>query len=520
MKSDSDKPLLLTGGRVFGGSGWTPPKWYEAVLVYGDRIVKVGDYRELSANVSVKTVIDLEGALLLPGLGDAHLHMSAGGKSLEWADIGGLNRDEASEVLLAAEGFTDADDNRWVIAFNWDPSINRIDRAFLDRLLPGKLTLINQRDLHGGCCCSELLRIAGFTSDSEDPDGGRIGRDEDGQLTGQLFESAIRKVWDNVPEGNPELRRRFIISAQQYLLKLGLIAVGEVLNDKDELIYQELDRNGELVLRVDAWRRIENWNGEPPSPSGKKLTVRTLKIFLDGSFGSSTAALDEPYLDDPHNSGVLFYDDRELSESLESALIAGWRLALHAIGNRAVRQALRVISALPVNHQGRIRIEHIQLLSQEQVQEAASLGIIASIQPVHLLADQNWLSGKIGESVCRDAFRWQSFLAAGVPLALGSDWPVASPDPLLNLHIAVNRCGFGKQSLPCFTGEENLSPYQAVRAATYGWAVAANMERQCGMIMPGYEANFTIVDGISPDMQDWSQGSIKGSIAGGVLVEV
>lgn len=520
MKANSHKPILITGGRIFGGSGWDSPEWHEAVLVQDGKITEVGNYTELNVSSRSRDVIDLEGALLLPGLGDAHLHMSAGGKSLEWADIGGLNRKEASEILLETEGFRDENGKHWVIAFNWEPSVNPLDREFLDQLRPDSLVLVNQRDLHGGCCCSELLHLAGITRDTPDPPSGRIGKGEDGMPNGRLFESAIDKVWKIVPEGNPDTRKRFILNAQQYLLEKGLTAVSEVLNRNDEPIYVELDRNGDLALRIDAWRRIEQWQGDAPPGDGNRLSINTLKCFLDGSFGSLTAALEDSYSNSPGNRGILVYDDKELADMLIPAVSTGWRIALHAIGDRAVSQALRVIRAIPADYHRKIRIEHLQLLSAKQVQEAASMGIIASIQPVHMLEDQIWLPERIGEERCLNAFRWQSLLSAGVPLALGSDWPVAEPDPFLNIHVAINQCGFGMCPSGHFSSNERLSPYQSIRAVTYGWAYAAGMDNRYGAIIPGNEADFTIVEGISDDFHDWSEASLKGLVLRGVFKEV
>ncbi len=310
--------------------------------------------------------------------------------------------------------------------------------------------------------------------------------------------------------------RRFILRAQDYLLERGLTAVSEILSPGSESVFRELDRSGRLVLFVDGWRRVEEWDRtSPPPESGERFRVETLKLFLDGSFGSRTAALEDPYLDDPGDRGMLFYEDGELAGLLSAAGDAGWRVAMHAIGDRAVRQACRAIDSLGWKHRGRFRLEHLQLIPAGFAADLARCGAAASVQPVHLPDDQVWLAARIGPERCRRSFVWRSLLEAGMPLALGSDWPVAPPDPLLNIHIAVNRAGFGEKVRAEFATGEGLDPVSAVRAATYGWAVAAGMEGFRGAIAPGRAADLTLVSGVSPDLADWSEAKIELTVCGG-----
>lgn len=510
--------LFLTGGRIFGGSGWGVPVWHEAVSVDNGVISAVGKKDELAPMKDSAQRMELDNMLVLPGLCDAHLHMAVGGQTLGMVDLGGMNLDDAYQALKKADLASHTNESEWIEAFNWDNAICKLDTAFLERIFPNLLVIIHQRDLHGCLCSNEALRRAELTRRSPDPEGGRIGRFDDGRPNGMLYESAIDQVRRLVPEPTESQLRGFILRAQDYLLNCGLTAVSEVLGKATEDIYRDLDHSGDLLLDVDAWLRIEDWDRKTlPSTVGERFQLRTLKMFLDGSFGSMTAALDGPYENNPDNAGILFYEDDELAGLLKDAADLGWGVAMHAIGDRALRQVCRVISSLDVKSNRHFRIEHAQLVPSDMITGMASEGIIASVQPVHLLDDQNWLPGRIGSERCRDSFVWKSFLEAGVPLAFGSDWPVAVPDPCLNIHTAINRCGYNSQPLREFATGEELDPVQAIRSATFGWAVAARKNEYRGSIEPGQAADFTVLSGVSDNLRDWSQAKVEMTICGGVI---
>jgi predicted amidohydrolase YtcJ len=291
-----------------------------------------------------------------------------------------------------------------------------------------------------------------------------------------------------------------------------------VVETESEAIYRELDEAGELVLQVDGWRR---WNEkdvtEPPPPPVHKFKLDTYKLFLDGAFGSRTAAISSDYIDDPGNTGILMYNDVELIPGLQSAVQLGWRLALHAIGDRAVEQACRVLKGVGSSPFGPHRIEHVQTIGVDSLTGIKQVGAVASIQPVHYLDDTPWLSKRIDKELCNRTFAWNSLHQAGIPLALGTDWPVANPDPLLNIHSSINRSGFTSSPNPDFPMDEGLLPHTAIRAVTFGWALAAGCNAYRGAIVPGQAANFTIVSGVSADLRDWSSATVEGTIIDGIL---
>ena len=514
----------LINGRVFGGCGFDTPEWAEAVLVEEGRVAAVGSLQVCkfaSSQVNLSVCELPHGTLLLPGLCDAHLHLASGGRALKTVNLGGLDVDGVQRVMreAARRSVREGGSTGWMRGTNWEPARCKLDAAILDRVTTARPLFVGSRDGHSCCCNSAALKLAGISSSTPDLPGGIIGRSSDGNPNGWLYESAVELVRAVMPEADAAAWRSSILQAQQHLLSLGLTAVSEVLNPGTEAIYRELDRSGELVLEVDGWLRIEDWSdGEPPPPDGDRFRLRTIKLFLDGAFGSGTAALEQPYADAPDSNGMLLHSDGELVERLLPVVKAGWRLAMHAIGDRAVAQACRVLAQLPRAASGPHRIEHLQLLPEDGVQMLARSGAAASVQPVHLTQDQPWLSTRIGALRCRRSFIWRSLVDAGVALTLGSDWPVSSADPLQNLHVAVNRRGFGQEPLREFDPAEALPPCAAIRSATNGWAAAAGVAGRRGCIIPGQTADFTAVMGVSEELRDWSGARVVMTICRGRVV--
>jgi len=512
----SGETLLLTGARVFGGSGWNPPDWSEAVAIQGGLIAAVGTSADLKSRFPSGREIDLGGALLLPGLCDAHIHLATGGRSLTTVDLVGLDRDGIAEKLSRTS--IRSGSPGWLEACNWEAWRAPLDAAFLDAIFPNFPVVVYGRDLHSVCCNSAALATTGITSETAVSEGGVIEHDDDGVPTGILRDEAMNLIIRFIPQPERAAVTEHILSAQEHLLRLGVTAVSEILDSGAEGIYRELDADGRLQLMVDAWRRLDNGGIDSPPPQpGRRFQVNTVKAFLDGSFGSRTAALDAPFSDDPGNTGLLIYSDGEIFSQLSRVVGLGWRVALHAIGDRAFAQACRVLAQLPRVPAGPHRIEHLQLLPINGVKLMQQCFAVASVQPVHFLDDTPWLATHIGAERCRRTFIWRSLLETGVPLAIGSDWPVASADPRLNLHAAINRCGFKGGKFDEYDPAEALPPHLAVRAATHGWAVAAGLAHRRGAITPGLTADLTIITDLPAGLRDWSRAQIRFTICAGEI---
>ena len=511
--------LLLTDAKIFGGSGWNMPSWSDSLLLMDGRIAAVGETEAIRNICNDAREIDLEGMLVLPGLCDAHLHMAVGGRSLQILDLDGRNREEIIRELTVLRDSDDASRKQWMEAFNWEMWRAELDASTLERIFPGRMVVVYTRDLHSLCCSTTTLARAGINADTPDPPGGVIVRDAEGAPTGVLKEAAADMIHDLSSPQTEEDVGHSILAAQDYLVSLGLTAVSEVLDRDVEPVYRKLDAENRLKIDVDAWLRIDNWDGSSSPPdNGNRFYIDTLKVFLDGALGSNTASMQEPYDNSPDKSGVLFYTDNQLLETLQSAVEAGWRLAIHAIGDRSVEQICRILKQIPKRENRPNRIEHLQILPEGGIRLVVESEAVASVQPVHLIDDQHWLPERIGRQRCRRTSVWKSLFEAGVPLALGSDWPVASADPCLNIHAAVNRSRFGEQPHEYFDIDEALPPYLAVRAATYGWAYAAGLSERRGAIERGLSADLTILSGVSDDLQDWSKAKVEMTISRGEII--
>lgn len=507
--------LLLTNGRVYTGAPKDTPRWENALLICDGKIVAVGD-DALAAKASER--IDLDGALVLPGLCDAHLHLAAGGQSLGIPDLSKLNSDGIKQELRSVLSRIGGASDSWIEAFNWDEDLCPLNADILELWAPGVPLVVHKRDLHGCCCNRTALERAGITDSAESTHGSRFGRSGNGRLTGMLFESAVGLLLDSKPKPSDVDQLGHILKGQSYVVRRGITAIGEVLERRGEDLYRQLDADGRLKIEVDGWLRVENWDGSAPPPPGNRFRMETLKLFLDGSFGSRTAALFDPFADGEANTGELLYGEDELKEISHRAASLGWRLAMHAIGDHAVAQACRILVDVPKATRGRHRIEHLQLLPVNGLDCVVRSGAAASVQPIHLIDDQNWLLDRIGPERCRRSFLWRTFLRRGVPLPIGSDWPVAPADPILNIHTAINRAAYGVSPRPEFPFEEALTPAEAIRCATYEYALVAGLEHRRGAILPGFDADLTVVRNAPADLRDWSAASVQMTISRGEIL--
>ena len=416
-------------------------------------------------------------------------------------------------------------------AFNWEPHLARVDRWFLDKISSDIPILVYGQDLHSCCCNSTLMIKAGIEETSDPQSGGIVERNDSGVFTGILREDAMALTESVRQKMTTDGWKNAILQAQDYLLSLGITAVGEVMSKELVAAYNGLYSENKLILDVDGWLRIEEWNGtSKPDIRFDRYKLDTLKVFLDGSLGSQTAAMSEPYLNLPDQTVDLMFSDSELTDMLTAAVEKNWRLALHAIGDRAVAQSCRILQQLPTLKSGPHRIEHLQLLPyvsesggyQENIDAAVRLvrdsRAVASIQPVHLIDDQRWLVKRIRTELVRKAFIWRSLYDAGVPIAIGSDWPVASSDPLLNLHVSINRSKYNDTPDQKISPNEALTPYSAIRAITYGHAFAIGEENSRGAITPGQKADITVISGVAEDLMDWSNAKVEMTICNGEVV--
>jgi predicted amidohydrolase YtcJ len=365
-------------------------------------------------------------------------------------------------------------------------------------------------DGHIGVANTRALQLASITVASREPAGGKIDRDEAGTPNGILRETAREAVRAVIPKPTHEQRRQAIELALADLASHGITSAQDNSSWEDFQIYQELEKEGKLTARISEWLpfddSIESLNRKRSShpASDEMLHTGMLKGFMDGSLGSRTAALSEPYSDDPTNSGLPQYEADRLNSMAKEHVLAGYQLGFHAIGDKGVQLALDAFAeaekaAKEQNVKGadggsdyRLRIEHAQVTSPQQILRFKELKVIASMQPSHLLTDMNWAESRLGPKRAAHSYAWAEFLKRGVVLAFGTDYPVEPVTPFRGLYAAVTRQSEnGKKS---YYPEQKISIEQAITAYTTGSAFAEFSETQKGKLEPGMLADLAVLD--------------------------
>lgn len=523
--------LLLRGGRVFTADPASP--FAEAVAIQGDRVLAVGDERAVRDTLGPGTrVLELEGRLALPGFHDAHTHALGAGLLAQELDLERETTPEACAARVAARARERPGD--WVLGRGWDadrfPGGAWPHRALLDAAAPGVPVFLVRRDGHAAWASGRALALAGIGPGRADPPHGKIGRGPGGELTGILLEAAaIDLVRSVVPA--PSLARRVEAAARSLALarEHGVTSLQDDASYDDRLeparAYGALLERGELTARVTLWQRlgrpVEDLRAEraalPPSGDAPRLAFGMLKGFLDGSLGSRTAHLCDPYSDDPaHGCGIALLEPAELSRRVALAHEAGFQVGLHAIGDRAVARALDAYESLArAGDPGRVRaarhrVEHAQHFRPADVARLGALGAVASVQPIHLAKDSRIAPARLGPERCRTSYPWRALLEAGAPLAFGTDYPVEGIVPLRGVFCAVARRDPDEPGGPAFHPEQALGLAEALAAYTAGSAFAAHQERALGRLAPGFLADVAV---LSRDPFAVEPGELPGIVA-------
>jgi len=525
--------LLLENANVLTMNPAQPTA--STVAVAQGRIVAVGTREELAGLRSqAQRVLDLDGATLIPGLIDAHTHFVMGSESLGRVRLAGvatmaeMQRRVAEKVAAAPAG-------SWITGRGWDDT-KRTDvialptAADLDAVAPNHPVYLSRADAHVGWANSAALRLAGIDATTPDPYGGRIVRDERGEPTGILQETAKKLVERLIPPADHASRsdalRQGLATAAQY----GITGIHDNTPAEDIALYQEFRERGELTLRVNTL--VRGWEVdqpflEPLIAIGARtgfgddwIRIGALKLSLDGTLGSRTAAMLEPYSDDPDNTGVPRISQEELDPIIERAHRHHIQVALHAIGDAACRMALDSIERATAAYQWpdhRHRIEHEQVVAPEDMPRFAKLGVIASLQPCHAVTDLLWVESRVGPERMPTSYAWQSFLKLGTRICLGTDWPVETLDPRVGFYEAVTRKTLDGTPADGRRPEEALTIEQVLKGYTLDAAWAEHAERKKGSIEPGKYADFTIFaqDPAAVDPNDLLHLDVLGTIVEG-----
>ena len=487
----------------------------EAIAVRGDRIQAVGKKVDIEKLKGPQTeVVDLDGHFVMPGFNDAHLHLADAGQTKLSVDVTGVKSldDLRARVQKKVE---ESKAGEWVLGAGWDETLWPVkvtpNRWDLDEVSDGHPVFLVRIDGHIAVANTRALQLASVNLASRDPQGGHIDRNEAGEPTGILRETAQGAVRNVVPQPTRDQRRRGIELALADLAEHGVTSAQDFSPPWENFqIYEDLEKEGKLTARITEWLpfddSVEDLSKRRDSHPQSDLMLHTgmLKGFMDGSLGSHTAALLEPYSDDPKNSGLPRYDPVKLNDMTKERVLAGFQIGFHAIGDKGVQMALDAFAgAEKAAHEAhvkaanggddyRLRVEHAQVTTPSQIAQFKQLKVIASMQPSHLLTDMRWAQDRLGPKRAATSYSWLAFLNKGVTLAFGTDYPVEPVTPFRGLYAAVSRRSEdGKQE---YFPTQRLTMDQAIAAYTTGAAFGEFEEKEKGKLISGMLADFVVLD--------------------------
>ncbi|MCS7177143.1 MAG: amidohydrolase [Candidatus Kapabacteria bacterium] len=471
---------------------------------------RIWDFSPAEGEVVVETEagrVHYPGCWILPGFVDAHGHIVHFGLELVQPRLQGCrSAEECLEVLRCWE----PNRGEWLVGRGWNheewaPAVLPT-AAVLDTLFPDVPVALSRTDGHALWVNSEALRRAGITAETPDPSGGLIVRDASGMPTGVLVDTAMELVLRCIPPPSPEEVRQAILRATAQLLQYGITEVHDMDVDVAWVpIFQELAQAGHLSIRVQSYVRAQRgeWAQAGLLPAtGEFFQLRGVKFYADGALGSYGAALLEPYADFESHKGFLLFTTEGLELAVAKAMEVGWHVAIHAIGDAANRQVAHVYAAIRQRGIGeleqRLRIEHAQLVHPEDIPVMVEAGCIASVQPLHCVHDAPMARRRLGYGRASIPYPWRSLLEAGLPLAAGSDFPVEPPNVLAGISAFCTRRP-PSEAAP-WMPEECLRVDEALAAYTTWAHYASGMEDRRGLLLPGYDADFVIVDANPAEM--------------------
>lgn len=503
--------VVIRGGEVWERPGCT------ALAIRSGRIVAVGSEDAVADLIANRTrVLDAGGGSILPGFQDAHVHPPLGGLGMVTCDL--LQSLDPDSVIAAIKShLATLAAGEWFIGAGWEPSSlgDQLDRELLDRLLGDRPAFVAAAGRHDAWVNTRALEVAGIDETTPDPPFGRLGRRADGSLSGVLHEAAVALVERVAPQSTVQDMERALLAAQQHLHALGITGWQDAWTTPLGLAgYQNLAKRGELTARVTTalwWERdlgdgqIEGFVESRRSSAIGRLKATSVKIMVDGTTGNFSAAVLEPYLDQDGlptcTCGTLFLAPEDLKSAVTQLDALGFQVHFHAIGERAVREALDAVeNARRVNGPTRARhhIAHVCLVHPADVPRFANLDVTVNIQPYW--AETNPEMVREGRFLGEERNKWwypfESLRRAGARLAAGSDWPVSTADPLLGIYVAVHRIdpATTDPERAVFLPHERLSLHDAVAAYTSGSAYVNGLEESTGELRVGALADIAVLD--------------------------
>jgi len=499
--------LIVINARIYTVDNARPMA--SAFAVRGGRIIFVGGDAEARTLANARTrVLDLHGRTVIPGMVDAHAHLSGLASSLRNVLLAGSKTyDEVIRRVLERARTTRK--GEWVQGRGWDqnlwPEKNFPTHEALSRATPDNPVVLTRVDGHALLANALAMRLAGIAAATKDPEGGRIIRLPNGDPSGVFVDNAQRLVRRSVPSLSDATLREATIAAIAEVNRWGLTGLHDAGESRRVIdVFESLARENRYNIRnyvmvSDNAGDIAYYTGRGPKNGlyDGHIWIRAIKTYADGALGSRGAALLAAYSDDPGNVGLLVSTPEHLESVAETGLRTGFQVNTHAIGDRGNRVALDAFEAAlkkvpAADH--RFRIEHAQVVSPQDIPRFARLGVIPSMQASHQTSDMRWAEARVGPQRIRGAYAWRSLLNTGVVIPDGSDFPVEEVNPLISFHSAITRQDATGWPEGGWYPDQVMTRDEALKAMTIWPAYAAFQEKELGSLSPGKYADFVVLD--------------------------
>jgi predicted amidohydrolase YtcJ len=495
--------LVVRNTRIWTGNNEQP--WAQAIASSGDKIIAVGSNADVDILIGDETeVISLTGNMLVPGFIDSHVHFISGGAGLAAVQL----RDAATPEAFAArigEFVKTIQPGEWIMYGDWDHTLWGGDlprRDWIDDLTPDNPVWVYRLDGHMALANSVALELAGIDAGTADIDGGTIIRYGDGRPTGILKDNAMMLVESIVPEASSERLDREAKAAMQYVASNGVTSVHDMAGWQSLDTYRRAESRNELITRIYSVVPLQDWqrlrDEVAKSGAGSQwLRIGGLKGFMDGSLGSHTAAMLEPFTDAPGDKGFLVNEIDDMRAWITGADTTGLQVMVHAIGDKAIRDLLDIYQQVAKTNgerDRRFRMEHAQHIAPQDIGRFATQNVIASMQPYHAIDDGRWAEKVIGPERAKTTYAFRSLLDAGARVSFGSDWSVAPATPVEGIYAAVTRRTLDDANPDGWLPAQKITVEQAMHAYTTQAAYASYEETIKGMLKPGMLADFVILD--------------------------
>jgi hypothetical protein len=489
---------------------WAGPAHYvTALAIKGNKIMKAGNYADMKKHISPDTVmIDGNQGSVVPGFIESHIHVLNGGFSLMSVQLGNANTIEKFVSNIAE--FAKEHPDEWITGGNWDHTLWSVDveilpeRQWIDNVTRQNPVFVNRLDGHMGLANSLALERAGINASTPDVEGGTIVRDKDGNPTGILKDNAMGLVRRVIPPRSESEKDEALDRALEYLMKNGITSVHHMGSLDDLKVFMRAREQNRLPIRIYAAIELSRWKDlvihiEDYGRGDEWLHWGNLKGFVDGSLGSQTALMFDPYLNGQNDTdkGLFITSEEDLYNYTLSADKAGLQVSLHAIGDRANYVALSLFQNITKQNperDRRFRIEHAQHVRFSDIPLFDQSSVIASVQPYHIIDDGRWAESLIGPVRANYTYPFKSFLQSGMTLSFGSDWPVAPATPLQGIYSAVTRATLDNKNPGGWIPSQKIDVESSLRGYSVGSAYAEFSENLKGKLEPGYLADLVILE--------------------------